>query len=175
MNERELAVVKYLNNLWKGKIDFATEAISNIAILMAFWISALTLGMWFFPERRFVLLGQVLVVAFLHFVISELFFKYILPHFVEVRKRPFSEYPEEIVPIGYQFSYGSMPSSHMSSSAAMAVTLVSVFPILFWPAVLFLIFMAFARLHNGMHYPSDIIAGLVLGLSYGFFAIKLIV
>ncbi|HCB51180.1 TPA: hypothetical protein DEP21_01160 [Patescibacteria group bacterium] len=27
--------------------------------------------------------------------------------------------------------------------------------------------MAFSRMHNGMHYPSDVIVGSVLGILYG--------
>jgi membrane-associated phospholipid phosphatase len=31
--------------------------------------------------------------------------------------------------------------------------------------------MAYARMHNGMHYPSDIIAGAALGTFYGLVGI----
>lgn len=166
-----MAVVKYFNNLWKGKIDFFTKAISSVSILMGFWISLVVLELWFFSEKRVVLVGQVLLVTFLHFLISELFFKYILPRFVQMRERPFDKYPDEIAPIGYKLSYGSMPSSHMSSSVAMLVVLVSNFSALLWPAVAVILFMAFARLHNGMHYPSDILVGIILGFFYGMTAV----
>ncbi len=33
--------------------------------------------------------------------------------------------------------------------------------------------MALSRLHNGMHYPTDILGGIVLGLIYGVIAIIL--
>lgn len=38
----------------------------------------------------------------------------------------------------------------------------------------FLFFMAFARIHNGMHYPSDVVAGAVLGILYGLAGIRIV-
>jgi len=40
-------------------------------------------------------------------------------------------------------------------------------------AILFIFIMAFSRIHNGMHYFSDVIVGTMLGLLYGFIAIKI--
>jgi len=31
----------------------------------------------------------------------------------------------------------------------------------------FVLLMTFARMHNGMHYPSDILVGSILGIIYG--------
>jgi membrane-associated phospholipid phosphatase len=36
-----------------------------------------------------------------------------------------------------------------------------------WPiALLFVLLMAFSRMHNGMHYPSDVLMGSLLGIGY---------
>jgi undecaprenyl-diphosphatase len=44
-----------------------------------------------------------------------------------------------------------------------------------WPWALgFILLMAFARMHNGMHYPSDVLAGTILGICYGLIAVWLI-
>jgi membrane-associated phospholipid phosphatase len=32
--------------------------------------------------------------------------------------------------------------------------------------------MAFSRVHNGMHYPSDVLAGSLLGVGYGLLAVR---
>jgi membrane-associated phospholipid phosphatase len=34
-------------------------------------------------------------------------------------------------------------------------------------ALVFALLMAFSRMHNGMHYPSDMLVGAVLGMVYG--------
>jgi len=167
----ELRIVKYFNDFGRGKIDFFTETVSNISVIGAFWISAVALIFWFFPASREVLIGRVIIVTILHFSISELFFKHFLPCFVEFRKRPFLEYPDQIIPVGRQLSYGSMPSSHVSSTAAMLSVLVSVAPFLFWPALFLLALMSFIRLHNGMHYPLDILVGAALGFAYGIISV----
>jgi len=87
------------------------------------------------------------------------------------RQRPFVAYPDEIKPIGHQFSDGSMPSSHIASTVAMVVVLSSIFPIMLIPGIAFSVLMGFSRIHNGMHYPSDVIMGAVLGAAYGLVSI----
>jgi len=39
---------------------------------------------------------------------------------------------------------------------------------LVWPTgIIFALLMAFSRIHNGMHYPTDVIAGGIFGILYG--------
>lgn len=170
MNDFEIKIVKYFQEFGKGRIDFFTAAISSVPVLAALWISLLAALAWFFPEERSGLFLRVLVVAILHFSISEGFFKYVLPRFISMRRRPYVEFPELVKPIGHQFSDGSIPSSHMTSTVAMLFVISSVFPIFIWPSVLLALFMSFARIHNGMHYPSDVIFGTLLGAGYAIIA-----
>jgi undecaprenyl-diphosphatase len=102
-----------------------------------------------------------------HFAITEGIFKILLPKFFKGRRRPYIDYPQEIKAIGREHRDSSFPSSHMSATLAMLTVLVYFFPAS-WPlAVIATIFMAYARMHHGMHYPSDIMAGIVLGIGYG--------
>jgi membrane-associated phospholipid phosphatase len=34
--------------------------------------------------------------------------------------------------------------------------------------------MGWSRLRNGMHYPSDILAGIILGILYGYLALAIL-
>jgi membrane-associated phospholipid phosphatase len=44
-----------------------------------------------------------------------------------------------------------------------------------WPfALTFLVAMALARMHCGMHYPSDVLTGSALGMAYGALALAVI-
>ena len=62
----------------------------------------------------------------------------------------------------------------MASTVGMLFVSVAFYPSLLLPAILFALVMSFARLHNGMHYPSDVIAGIILGFVYGYIAMYLI-
>ncbi|HBP00652.1 MAG TPA: hypothetical protein DD454_00320 [Candidatus Moranbacteria bacterium] len=53
----------------------------------------------------------------------------------------------------------------------MVVVLSSIFPIMLIPGIAFSVLMGFSRIHNGMHYPSDVIMGAVLGAAYGLVSI----
>ncbi|MEI6673178.1 MAG: phosphatase PAP2 family protein [bacterium] len=60
--------------------------------------------------------------------------------------------------MGKQYSDSSFPSSHMVLTVAMATVMILLFPAV-WPyAILYILIMAWSRMYNGMHYPSDILA-----------------
>ena len=56
----------------------------------------------------------------------------------------------------------SFPSGH-TASAFLTATLISFYPLLTVPAFLYASLMGFSRVYNGVHYASDVIAGMILG------------
>ncbi len=174
MNNFEITLVRYIHRFGKGRIDLLTSFISRRDTLAVMWAIFLVIAYFYFPADKNILLGRVVIVAILYFIISEGFFKHFLSKFLKIRKRPFVSYPDEIAPIGYQFSDSSMPSSHMANTVSMAMVFYSVFPMLALPGVVLVVFMGFARIHNGMHYPSDVIAGTVVGIIYGMVALLMV-
>ncbi len=174
MNDFEIKFVKLVYNFGKGKIDFATLFVSNIGFLAIMWFVIMIAILFYYPIQASEVFGRVFIVTLLHFAISEGFFKYLIPKFFKVRKRPFIAYPDQIKPLGSKFSDGSMPSSHMTSTVAMVLVLSASFSNLIVPGIIFAVFMGFSRIHNGMHYPSDVLIGSILGCVYGAVAIFLI-
>jgi len=82
------------------------------------------------------------------------------------RPRPHAEFPWIHLLIDKYTSY-SFPSGHTSSSFAVAYVLskyLNKFSLVIWVIA---ILIAFSRLYLFMHYPSDIVAGVVLGLLCG--------
>lgn len=172
MNEFEIKMVQYLNTLGGKKTDEFLGFINSIRFLAFFWIVLVAVAALKHPIIAEQFLLAVLIVAVLHFCITEGFIKHFLTRFFPARQRPYIAYPEMIKPIGKKFSDSSFPSSHMATTAAMLVVIAAFYPSLVIPAIILIVVMAFARLHNGMHYPSDIIAGTILGIAYGAVAIK---
>ncbi len=174
MKNLELKIVEGCQKIGWGKIDPLMILISDVKFLAGLWLVLVGIFWLAFGADRMVLLERVLVVAVLHFGISEGLIKHLSSRWWGIRRRPFVAHPQKIKPLGHQFSDGSFPSSHMASTLAMLVVLFSIWPAIFWPGLVFVFLMSFARLHNGMHYPSDVISGILLGLAYGAIAIILI-
>ena len=70
----------------------------------------------------------------------------------------------------------SFPSGHTTAAFAFAGALWHASPEKWmkWTAVVAAILMGYSRLHIGVHYPSDVLAGVLVGLCAGWIAWKLI-
>lgn len=170
----EKKIVEYLNGVGGKNLDAFLAFINAVSFLAFFWTALVAIAIAKHPEIAKPFIQAVVIVAVLHFTITEGIIKHLLTRIFPKRKRPYVSHPEQIRPIGKKFSDSSFPSSHMATSVAMLVVITSFYPSLIIPAILFNLIMAFSRLHNGMHYPSDILAGVILGLCYGWSALFLV-
>jgi undecaprenyl-diphosphatase len=89
----------------------------------------------------------------------------LLKHLIQ-RPRPYDDFPSINLLIAKSSAY-SFPSGHATSAFAAAAVLaryLKKYAIAFWTLASVI---AFSRLYLFMHYPTDIIAGVLLGLACG--------
>ncbi len=164
----EKGIVKFLNKYrWKF-LDSLSLLISKIAFLSSLWILVIILALIIDLQSGIRLFIEIVIVFIIHYVISECIIKHGAKRFSLIRTRPYIAFPEEIRMIGKNFSDSSFPSSHVSSVIGGLIVVYAAFPSA-WPAlVVFAILLSLSRLYNGMHYPTDVLAGIILGFIYGF-------
>ncbi len=146
-------------------LDELTDFVSRILYLSVFW-TVFTIAIFFWAKNGRTIATALAIAAGLHFLISEGIFKYLLIKYLK-KARPYITHSSEVFPIGRKHSDSSFPSSHMSATLSILTVLIYFYPTAWLAIILFALFMAFSRLHNGMHYPSDVIAGAILGVLYG--------
>lgn len=167
-----IEILKYINKLGAGTfVDSISSLISSHQFLIVLWGIVLIATLIFDKKSAKKIVIIVTIAISLHFIITEGIVKHLLGNFMELRVRPYLEYPEQIIAIGRKQVDASFPSSHMALTATI-LTIFTYFYRKIWPAATIFIFaMAFSRIHNGMHYPTDVLGGTVLGILYGLIAI----
>ena len=84
-----------------------------------------------------------------------------------MRPRPYVTW-KEIVPLLTSGDPNSFPSGHTSAAFSAGVVWLKILP---WrwaraAAIIVAVLMGFSRLYVGVHYPTDVLAGAVLGSLY---------
>ncbi len=79
-----------------------------------------------------------------------------------LRPRPYNVYPA-IVCAGKTLDQFSFPSGHTMHAVAFSIVAASYYPALLWLVAPFAGLVALSRPILGLHYPSDVLAGAVLG------------
>lgn len=83
------------------------------------------------------------------------------------RVRPCNALIDVITPLGCTGSF-SFPSNHALNNFAAAVFYYRLFPKLKWVLFITASLVALSRVYLGLHYPSDILGGALLGILFGY-------
>jgi undecaprenyl-diphosphatase len=79
-----------------------------------------------------------------------------------LRPRPYKANPG-IQPFAAPLDHYSFPSGHTLHAVAFTLVAAAYYPFLAWVAVPFTVLVAASRIMLGLHYPSDVAAGAVIG------------
>ncbi len=89
------------------------------------------------------------------------------------RMRPFDAY-KSVVPLVSKPTDFSFPSGHSGASFACATVIYKRLPHMYGiPALILAAMIAFSRLYVGVHFPTDVLAGILIGIMAGMAAVKI--
>lgn len=85
------------------------------------------------------------------------------------RRRPYVKYPDRIHPIEVEDS-PSFPSGHTAAAFSLATSLSITYPkwYVIAPSAIWACGVGFARINQGVHYPTDVLAGAAIGVGCAF-------
>jgi undecaprenyl-diphosphatase len=169
----DIRLLYWINSHTCAFLDYLLEGVSAVSDLYLIWF-LLGLVVWFADRKKGRRLAVCIFLALaLTYISVDLLVKPIV-----ARPRPFAALPgitqHEVSVTGRMVpSPFSFPSGHCASSMAAAWLLGSSYRRLRLPLILFVCLIAYSRMYLGMHYPSDCIAGLAMGLLCALLARRL--
>lgn len=159
----DLAIFYFINHsLSTGFLD---KFFSTITDVNKWYIAYIILaGIAFFKGG---IRGKILVIGLILLIIvtDQTGFR-ILKELFE-RIRPCRALSDAITPLGCAGGY-SFPSNHALNNFAAATFISRLFPNYKWVVFIVAALIAISRVYLGIHYPSDILGGALIGAAFGY-------
>ena len=157
INSIDFGIIDFIQNNFKCEfLDYIMAFFSYIGGGGAVWIVSSAI-MLFFKKTRAMGVMSLCAMA-IGYILGEVLLKNII-----CRPRPFIQNPDIVLNISPPSGY-SFPSGHSSSSFAAAVIMLLRDKRFGIPALILAFLIAFSRLYNYVHFPSDVVCGTILGI-----------
>lgn len=167
MNLFELGILDFIQNTFRcAFLDVFFPIVTKFGDGGIFWIAVSILFLCFKKTRRTgLMMGMALTLGLL---VGNLTLKPLV-----ARIRPYDLNPaiELLVPALSDYSF---PSGHTLACFECATVLMIRDRRIGIPALVLGILVALSRLYLYVHYPTDVLCGLVLGVLFGFLGVRLI-
>ena len=155
----ELRILDALQSIHTPFLDWLMVSFTTLGDYGFIWI-ILAIILTALPKTRRT--GIALMIALLlDVLVSNVWLK----NFV-ARLRPCEIHPMVPLLIPRPLDY-SFPSGHTAASFSAACTLLGMKSRLGWPSLFLSVVISFSRLYLYVHYPTDILAGILVGFSLG--------
>jgi len=156
----ELAILDFIqNNLRCGVLDACMVAVTHLGDLGAVWLAG-ALVAFVSGKRR--LAVSIMVAVVLAGVAGT-----VVPKPLIARPRPCDIVPAVKLLVARPGDC-SFPSGHAATAFAAATVLFCAGNRWRGPALVFAILIAYSRMYLYVHYPTDVLAGMLLGIVCGF-------
>ncbi|MBR6102882.1 MAG: phosphatase PAP2 family protein [Ruminococcus sp.] len=155
ITEFDLSVLHSLETIRNEVLTFILRVFTHLADAGIFWI-LLCAAMLIYPKTRKIGFYAAVALA-LQAILGEAILKHIV-----CRERPYYYEPWIDTIINRPITY-SFPSGHTSSSAAVALSVFIQNRKMGAPLIVIALLVAFSRVYFMVHYPTDVICGIILG------------
>ena len=159
----DLTVFYFFNHtLSSGFLDKFFSMITNVNNWYIAYV--ILLGISFFKGGRkgkIAVLGVIMLI-----IVTDQTGAHLIKELVR-RIRPCNALSDALTPLGCTGSY-SFPSNHALNNFAAATFYYRLFPKLKWVLFITASLVAISRVYMGLHYPSDILGGAILGFIFGY-------
>ena len=159
----DYSILAYISEKWRGgSLDTVWKLFSLLGNYGAVWIALAVLLLFFRKTRR---AGLAMLLALgVGYAVGNVWLKELV-----MRPRPFVTHTD-LIPLLDPGDRWSFPSGHALSSFAAATALFFFHKKTGLLAYLLAACIAFSRLYASVHYPTDVLAGAVLGILCGLAA-----
>jgi undecaprenyl-diphosphatase len=154
-----------INNIQNKFLDILVSATDWIAEFALVWIIICFFILLFDKKEKKKKIFVILISLVVGSLITEVILKGLF-----FRERPYLVF-EGVKTLGRMWQDSSFPSGHVASSIAAVTAIMLVYKIKnLWKILLLasvLAVIGFSRIYSGAHYPSDVLAGALIGIISG--------
>lgn len=150
----------------KKAIALLSQILSTMGNGPLYALIGMSLWLWGGPEGKTLFYAGLIAYGF------ELPIYFVLKNSIK-RDRPCHKIVDVVSLITPSDKF-SFPSGHTAAAFVFATIVVALYPALAVPAYVFAILVGLSRVILGVHYPGDILAGMILGLGCAWAALAIV-